>query len=89
MLSLFGVTVVVYFIQNDILVTGKDDADHAKTLEAVLNRLDENGLRLKVDKCTFMQKSITYMGCINSVKGIYPTEETIEAIKKAPIDLRT
>ena len=30
-------------IQDDIRITGKDDADHLKNLEAVLKRLDEYG----------------------------------------------
>jgi hypothetical protein len=71
-------------IQDDILITGKDDIDHLQNLEAVLNRLEEYGLSLKLDKCTFMQKSVIYMGCIISAEGIHPTEEKIEAIKKAP-----
>ncbi len=71
-------------IQDDILVTGKDDIDHLQNLEAVLNRLEEYGLHLKLDKCTFMQKSGIYMGCIISAEGIHPTEEKIAAIKKAP-----
>ena len=32
---------------DDILVSGKDDADHFKNLEAVLLTLKECGLRLK------------------------------------------
>ena len=74
-------------IQDDILISGKDDVDHLRNLEAVLNRLEEYGLRLKLDKCTFMQKSVVYMGCIISAQGIHPTEEKIEAIRKHP-DLR-
>ena len=53
-------------IQDDILISGKDDADHLQNLEAVLNRLEEYGLHLKLDKCTFMEESVIYMGCIFS-----------------------
>ena len=31
-----------------------------------------------------MEESVTYMGCIISAQGIQPTEEKIDAIKKAP-----
>ena len=71
-------------IQDDILVTGKDDADHLRNLEATLSRLQEYGVRLKLEKCKFMQKSVTYMGCIISASGIHPTEEKVEAVKNAP-----
>jgi hypothetical protein len=33
-------------IQDDILVTGKDDDDHLRNLEATLSRLREYGVRL-------------------------------------------
>ena len=35
---------------DDILVTGKDDAEHLTTLTAVFNRLQQFGLRLKFPK---------------------------------------
>ena len=69
-------------IQDDILITGRDDDHHTKNLDSVLNRLDSYGLRLQLSKCKFMQKSVTYMGCVISASGISPTEEKIEAIKQ-------
>ena len=71
-------------IQDDILVTGKDDGDHLRNLEATLSRLQEYGVRLKLEKCKFMQESVTYMSCIISASGIQPTEEKVEAVKNAP-----
>ena len=71
-------------IQNDILITGKDDEQHIQNLNTVLSRLDSYGLRLQLNKCKFMQRSVTYMGCIISAEGISPTEEKVEAIKEAP-----
>lgn len=37
-------------IQDDILVTGLNDSHHPQNLEHVLQCLEENGLRLKLDK---------------------------------------
>ena len=50
-------------IQDDILITGKDDEEHIKHLDSVLSRLDHYGLRLQLSKCKFMQKSVVSMGC--------------------------
>ena len=36
-------------IQDDILVTGRDDDDHLNNLEATFSRLHEHGVRLKLD----------------------------------------
>lgn len=43
--------VAVYL--DDILVTGVDERDHLHNLEEVLSRLEEAGLRLKRNKCSF------------------------------------
>ena len=51
-------------IQDDILITGKDDHEHIKNLESVLSRLDHYGLRLQPSKCKFVQKSVTYMSSL-------------------------
>ncbi|XP_022798026.1 uncharacterized protein LOC111336238 [Stylophora pistillata] len=71
-------------IQDDILITGKDDEKHIQNLNTVLSRLDSYGLRLQLNKCKFMQRSVTYMGCVISAERISPTEDKVEAIKKAP-----
>ena len=43
--------VAVYI--DDILITGKDDAEHLQNLDKVLSKLEEAGVRLKKDKCFF------------------------------------
>lgn len=50
--------VVVYLY--DILVVGKDEADHLKTLAKVLNRLEEHELRVKKNKCRFLKTTVEY-----------------------------
>ena len=62
-------------IKDEILIPGKDDEEHMKNLDSVLSRLDHYGLRLRqLSKCKFMQKSVTYMGCVLSASGISPIE---------------
>ena len=73
----------VAVIQDDILISGLDDSHHLSNLEKVLGRLDSYGLRLKLDKCKFMQPSVIYMCIKLSVEGISPTEEKVNAIKDA------
>ena len=71
--------VVVYL--DDILVTGPDKTE---SLKEVLCRLAKAGLKLKKEKCHFMQSSVKYLGyCIDS-EGLHPTEDKLQAIKKAP-----
>ena len=41
---------------DDILVTGRSDAEHSKNLETVLQRLQKHGVRLKREKCSFFPR---------------------------------
>jgi len=52
---------VVCFI-DDILVTERTEEEHLSNLEAVLQELQEYGLRLKQCKCKFFQESVEYLG---------------------------
>ena len=69
---------------DDILVTGKDDQEHLRNFDMVLSRLAGAGLKLKQEKCTFLQPSVTYLGYCNDKNGIHPTNDKVEAIRKAP-----
>ena len=78
-----GIPNVCVYI-DDILVAGKTYQEHINSLEKVLARLSEAGLRLKKEKCCFTTPSVTYLGyCINK-DGIHPTMEKVKAIKEAP-----
>ena len=73
---------VVYL--DDILITGRSTEEHLKNLDAILGRLDRAGLRLKLDKCAFMQKEVNYLGHRIDASGLYPNGKKLEAIKAAP-----
>ena len=45
-------------ILDDIIITGKTDDEHLKTLEAVLQRLMDYNLRVNEAKCNFSRKKL-------------------------------
>lgn len=69
---------------DDILVSGKDDPDHLANLETVINRLSKAGLKLRLEKCQFMQPEVTYCGYIVNGDGVQPVAAKVEAIRNAP-----
>ena len=75
-----GIPHVAVYI-DDILVSGKTEEDHMKTLDEVLTKLKKEGLRLKRDKCAFMLPKVQY---IISAEGLHPAEDKIQAITQAP-----
>ena len=70
---------------DDILITGPTDEAHAKTLDEVLRRLNDAGVRLKREKCFFMLPSVEYLGHRISASGLQPTDGKIKALKDAPV----
>ena len=73
--------VIVYI--DDILVTGPTDEEHLVSLEEVLDRIESAGLRLKRRKCSFMAKSVVFLGYQIDAQGLHPVEEKVRAVQEA------
>ena len=71
-------------ISDNLIVFGKNQADHDVNLHGVLSRLPHRGLTLNPDKCVFNVPGITFFEFNISAKGVRPTNQKIEAIRKAP-----
>jgi hypothetical protein len=69
---------------DDILVSGRNDAEHLQNLRLVLEELARSGLTLKVSKCSFMQNEVTYCGYVINKEGAKPMPGNVEAVVKAP-----
>ena len=78
-----GIPGVVVYI-DDILITDATEEKHLKSLEEVLRRLDQAGLRAKKKKCQFMVPSVGYLGYRINREGIHPLPEKVKAIEEAP-----
>lgn len=68
--------------QDDVLVCGKNEAEHDKRLERVLNIFKEAGLTVSLEKCIFKTDKVEYLGHEITGEGIKPKEKAIEAIRK-------
>ena len=49
-------------IIDNMIITGKDDAEHFQNLESVLGRLAEYGLRVTLNKCQFFKNKVSFCG---------------------------
>jgi hypothetical protein len=78
-----GIPGVIVYI-DDILVSGKDNDDHLQTLNVVLSRLEEAGLKLKRSKCSFLLPLVEYLGYRITKDGLQPTSKKVEAVQKSP-----
>ena len=72
----------VLCVMDDVLVFGKTKAEHNKRLFGVLQRFQNAGITLNMDKCKFWRDKLTFLGHIVSKEGISPDPAKIVAIKK-------
>jgi len=69
---------------HDLIVTGQTEESHLKNLDALLQRLHDYGLCVKLEKCEFFKESLEYLGHIIDKNGKRPSDSSIEAIKQLP-----
>ena len=67
---------------DDIVCTGRTEEESQANLITVLQTA---GLRLKLDKCEFLQPSCIYMGRHLDAEGIHHTNEKMRVIVDAPV----
>ena len=69
---------------DDILIFSPDIETHLQHLESIFARLQEVGLKLKKEKCSFIKAHIQYLGHIISGEGITPVPEKLDSIDDMP-----
>ncbi|CAI5686131.1 unnamed protein product [Oreochromis niloticus] len=74
---------------DDIIVFGRTLEEHEKRLFKVLDRLEEVGFKVSIDKCQFCRPQVKYVGHIVSTNGIATDPEKVEVVKhwKVPTHL--
>ena len=68
---------------DDILVSGNNAAEHLHNLRRLLQRLQDNGLRCRLEKCSFAQPYVEYLGHYLSKDGVAKGSKA-DAIKQMP-----
>ena len=75
-------------IIDDILIAGKDNAEHDRILKEVVSRATSYNLKLNFNKCLIRQPSVPYMGHLVTEHGLRADPDKVSAIinMPAPID---
>lgn len=83
------IQVLVYL--DDVIVFGKTLEAHEERLLKVLDRLEECGLKVSIDKCQFCQPQVKFLGHIVSASGVATDPEKVRAVThwKKPTDLKS
>ena len=74
----------VYAYLDDVIIYSKDPESHFQTLENVLSRLKNAGLKAKLTKCEFLKERISFLGHQVDHAGIHTMDDKIQAVKNYP-----
>ena len=75
--------VIVY--QDDLLLLSPDQDSDKKLVRTVLGNLQDAGLKLHYDKCSFFVDRIDYLGHIFDSSGVRPNPNKLHAIFNPPV----
>lgn len=76
---------ISYVYLDDIVVTGRNFEEHVHNLDEVLDRLDKANLSLKLEKCSFFQDKVDYLGHVVSAEGVRPQPQKVAAMRQFPL----
>ena len=68
---------------DDVIIYSETFQDHLEHLNEVFGKLRDAGLKLKMSKCQFLMKQISYLGHVISKDGICPDPEKISVVGMA------
>ena len=69
---------------DDVIVFSETVEQHLERLKIVFEKLSAAGLKLKPEKCHFLQKRVEYLGHIISEDGISASDKKVAAVRNWP-----
>ena len=78
---LTGLNHFAFTYLDNVLMFSKSCEEHLQHLNAVFQKLNAAGLKIKLSKCQFFKTQLHYLGHRISADGLEPLPEKLEAIK--------
>jgi transposase InsO family protein len=70
---------------DDIIAYSTTTEEHLRRLRTILERLRKAGLKLKPEKCSLFQKSVSFLGHVVSEHGIGTDPKKVQAVTEWPV----
>ena len=71
--------------RDDILLGGRDDAEHTNVLRTVLQRARDHGITFNKEKCQFGKEQIEFFGHVFTKDGLKPSPDKVRTIKECGV----
>lgn len=69
---------------DDILIISKTWEEHCLLLEKTLDKLEKEGITIKLSKSHFGREELKFLGHVIGINGIKPDPDRLEALKECP-----
>ena len=69
---------------DDVIIFAKNLEEHNRRLDAVLERLEDAGVKLNAAKCQFLQEKTTFLGHVVSREGVTTDPDKTKALLQYP-----
>ena len=80
---------VVHAYMDDLIIASQSLTEHFDKLRKVFDRLKQANLKIKLSKCDFLKRQISYLGHKISDRGIEVTNDKVSAIINFPVPKTT
>ncbi len=75
---------LLYIYLDDIIIASTDTKSHLDIIKLVLQRLQESGLKVKLTKCEFLKKKISFLGHDVDGTGLHTSDDKVKAVANFP-----
>lgn len=72
---------IMEIYMDDIIIFSKNETEGLQNIERVLKVAADNGLKIKWNKCKFLQKKVEFLGLIIQEGSVSPSLEKVAAVK--------
>ena len=76
---------ILYSYIDDVIIFSETVPEHIERLRLAFDRLEAENLRLKFDKCKFLQTSVDFLGYKLSGEGVQPNPKKLAVVRDYPI----
>src|SRR2546421_2472863 len=75
---------MVAYLDDVLIYSAGTLEEHIQDVKKVMKKLQQKDLQLKIEKCEFHQKEVSFLGSIVSTNGIQMDPEKVKAVKDWP-----
>ena len=75
----------IYMYLDNVIILGRTFREHLDYIKAVFQCIKSGGLKLRADKCSFLQENVKHLGHVVGMDGLQVDPEKVEKVASWPV----